>query len=248
MDGSTDITPTQLIAEGIDVAITTLDYIEKSWEAVLDYPAYLQHWLDLGRWGMPPKRPACVFGTAFWRLMGITIKRLVIDEAHLVKDRNAMPHRALKEVNYEAVILLAGTTAHERFTDVDGLTSFLDGHFAATEQRFRHTFRAAGASSDLLTWEDSGYFARFLRAFAICRYSGVLKLPPMVKYSVPFELDAPSVKAFDKHLAEFNKIKGHGTLSGDSEKKAIHRLVGRRLGLYFTDPQGQTRRACRCDL
>lgn len=120
MDGSTDITPIQLIAEDIDVAITTLDYVEESWEAVLDYPAHLQHWHDLGRRGMPPKRPACVFGSTFWRQMGITFKRLVIDEAHLIKDRNAMPHRALKEVNYEAVILLTGTPAHQRFTDVGG--------------------------------------------------------------------------------------------------------------------------------
>lgn len=45
----------------------------------------------------------------------------------------------------------------------------------------------------------------------------------MVKYSVAFELDAPSANAVDKHLAGFNKIKGHGTLNGDSEKR---RFVG----------------------
>ncbi|KAH7040876.1 SNF2 family N-terminal domain-containing protein [Microdochium trichocladiopsis] len=122
VESTTALTAHQLHALHVDVIITSYEIIEYSYRTRNEFPTVLQDWVDEG---MPenerPRRPLSTFHTRLWQKLNLPIKRLILDEAHVINKDEGKRHQAIKALCYEAVVILTGTPMTNRWWDIAGL-------------------------------------------------------------------------------------------------------------------------------
>lgn len=126
----------------------------------------------------------------FWSLLNVPIKRLVLDECQVVNKRNGIRHWALKQLLYDAVIILSGTPAYNRWHNFSGFVDFLQGHPFKTHASFLRAFAYMDydGNYDNPDIEKMRLLQRFLQAITIARPADILKLKGCTRSRCNFKL------------------------------------------------------------
>lgn len=155
-----------------------------------------------------PIRPNAVLHSAFWQQLNLPIKRLVLDEAHLVNKRDGARHGALKNLFYLSAIVLSGTPAHNAWHDISGLIDFLQGHPFKDHQLFMKAFSSTDYEGRIGRPELHRMRAlqRFIQAFTIARPATILKLTDCVRRAMHFHIRPTHASEIDILLLRYHQM------------------------------------------
>ncbi len=152
-----------------------------------------------------PIRARSALHSSFWREMGLPIKRLVLDEAQVVKKARNKRHQALKLLYAKATILLSGTLPHNKWHDFSGLVDFARSHPFNDHHKFLHAFSSINynGSIDVPDVPSLRLLQRFLQAFTIARPSSILRLTEVRRYKIMFDLSEGTAEQVEKLTSEY---------------------------------------------
>ncbi|CRG84781.1 hypothetical protein PISL3812_01979 [Talaromyces islandicus] len=159
--------------------------------------------------GAPPTRPTGSLLSTFWSLVDLPVKRLILDECHVVKKKDGSFFKAARAVPRRATVMFSGTVLNNRWCDVGNLVTWLQGHHLTTHQHFLHAF-CQPQHQKASEYADPDFTAlqRFLLAVLIARPSDSLTLPGLVTKDVVFELnETEKVQVLDATM-KFERAKG----------------------------------------
>jgi superfamily II DNA or RNA helicase len=195
------MTAHDLLALGMDVVVVSYEQVEAYERDMRMLQARIDDY-TLGRTTKKPSRPVSILHSSFWDHLNLKIKRLVLDEVHLVNKRNGIRHQALKRLPYEAVIGLTGTMAHNVWHNTSGIIDFGIDHPFPTHQDYMRIFATSGYDGKLERPSISKMrmLQRFLQAVTICRPASIIQLPPCTRVRSYFQLSNAAKLEVD-HLA-----------------------------------------------
>ncbi|CZR59269.1 uncharacterized protein PAC_09161 [Phialocephala subalpina] len=204
-----NVTAHELLAIGADVVICSYEFVQSQYRKMEDWPRKLG--LHLSDSSRPiPTRPTCALHSDMWRLLGLPIKRLVLDEAHRIKNvENGKGKRyaAIAALYYKAVIGLSGTFLANKWSDIQSALLLLKGHPFQSKAAFKRFFQVIGydGQPDDPDMERIITLQRLLLACFIARPGSLLKLKGCVSWEKKFELDWFSDIIIGKMLARYRK-------------------------------------------
>lgn len=197
------ITASQLLSAAYDIVITSYEFAEASFRSIRDFPDAIDKYAAGS--GLKPTRPTSALYSTLWRSLKLPIKRLVLDECQRVNKRHGARHIAIKELYYEAVIMLSGTFLHNKWQDISGLVDFVNGHPFNTHRKFCRAFSTVNYKGVPEQPDEvkTRLLQRFLQAFTIARPSTVLELPEAVFYRDLFQLSDDEAALVLHHTVKY---------------------------------------------
>jgi SNF2 family DNA or RNA helicase len=182
------MTAQSLVAGNWDIVIVSYHFLSKQYRAMRKFEERLQKYRETGA-GSVPKRPIGGVASNFWELFDLPVKRLILDECHIIKNEGTF-YEAVKAVHRRATIMLSGTVMSNRWVDVANLVTMLNGHPFATRQKFVRAFSLSDKSTTI--WKcvpDVVSLQRFLLAIMLARPSDSLSLPHISHEDAIFQLE-----------------------------------------------------------
>jgi hypothetical protein len=162
-----------ILASGYDVLVCSYEFVEAGDRRVAEFEAQIEaHRKDKGHTVPLPKRPTAALHPFFWKLIGVPIKRVYADEAHLVNKREGKRHQALTELYTSSWCLMSDTLARDKWHNLSGYLDFFKGHSFTTDEKFMRQFslrNTDGSYSQQIGEEQMVFLQRFLEAFLIMR-------------------------------------------------------------------------------
>lgn len=195
----------ELYAANYDVIVCSYEFVETSGRDLLKF-GLLERVNDI-----LPKRPRAALHSALWKPLGIPFKRMVLDEAQLVKKRTGARHKALLRIPHKAVIMLSGTFAHNKWHNISGYLDLVKGHPFDTHGKVMRFFSSSEIDGrSRLTTDRRTMLQRLLLAFCVARPSAVLQLKNCRRRTTPFELTETEAAEVSALTAEYLKAISRG--------------------------------------
>lgn len=124
----------EILAAKHDVLVCSYEFVETSDRDLLKFG------LQDGPRDTLPSRPGTVLFSTLWNELSIPFKRMILDEAQIVKKRSGIRHKTLLGIPAKAVIMLSGTFAHNKWHDISGYLDFIKGHPFDSHSKFIRFF------------------------------------------------------------------------------------------------------------
>lgn len=155
-----------------------------------------------------PTRPNAVLHSSFWKELNLPIKRLVLDEAHLVNKRYGVRHKALKNLFYLSAIVISGTPAHNVWQNFSGLIDFLQGHPFHTHKLFLKAFSSVDYEGRIGRPELDRVRAlqRFIQAFTIARPATIIKLKDCTRHAMHYTMRPSHAAEIEILLLKYHQM------------------------------------------
>jgi SNF2 family DNA or RNA helicase len=199
------MTAHQILSGGWDVLVCSYEFVEASSKKARNFLDELTKYNNRGRVGERPKRPNAGISSGLWRLLGIPIKRLILDEVQVVNKRSGARHKAIMKLPAKAIVGLSGTLPHNRWHDMSGYFDFLKSHPFKSHADFMATFASQDAYGKSVRPDAARLrlLQRCLQAVLIARPSSVLKLPPCRRNLAIFDLLPATRKKVDEYTTKY---------------------------------------------
>ena len=199
------MTAHQILSGGWDVLVCSYEFVEASSRKVRNFLDELTKYNNRGRVGERPKRPNAGISSGLWRLLGIPIKRLILDEVQVVNKRSGARHKAIMKLPAKAIVGLSGILPHNRWHDMSGYFDFLKSHPFKSHADFMATFASQDAYGKSVRPDAARLrlLQRCLQAVLIARPSSVLKLPPCRRNLAIFDLLPATRKKVDEYTTKY---------------------------------------------
>ncbi|OBT85108.1 hypothetical protein VE02_06487 [Pseudogymnoascus sp. 03VT05] len=171
------LTAHDLLRERPDVVITTYEQIDSSHRHMRDLSSLIDDYVKDAE-GITK------------RILGVLIKRLILDKAQVANKRSGTRHRALQALYFEATIVLSRTLAHNIWYDVARYFDFIKGHPVTSDAEFMRLF----SSNDYddapapLSITQMGILQKFMMAFTIARPPSTIHLSPCTRSQALFDI------------------------------------------------------------
>lgn len=227
----------QLFALGIDVVVVSYEQVESCHRAQRAFVEKLEAYTnDTTGLVQRPERPVATLHSSFWKEIEQPIKILALDEAQVINKRYGIKHQAVKNLFYKSVIILSGTLAHNKWSDISGYLAFLKNHPFSTHRLFMKAFARSSYTGKIESRPDIAKLRRlqrFLQAFLIARPPSTIAIKGCTKYMVYFKL--PRLQALEvyKLTDKWNTWKGIGSNDGAEPKK------GDQIGVFSIAMEAQ---------
>lgn len=225
-------TATELIAGDYDFVITTYGLVMHQHQLLEKWRMFVRMRAGEGesaarlaakRFRWPTSKPVLSLFSNLYRLLGLPIRLLILDEIQMAKLFGGMRHNALKSLFYFALVGLTGTPMMNRWSDFFGILDLFPNEPLTSEAEYFRIFQTEEEyqfSNPTVDGRDR--LIRYMQSTCFGRPASIREKPKLERYVVPFELDENEASLVVVFVEKFVNA---ATLSGDFSDQGSNALV-----------------------